>query len=136
VRIGETWVEDDRGERLVGTGWDQACVACMEVEFREPLTDPDFAITFRNDARHTIFVASTSFHGTRSGTFRAGESVVIRFAFRTWLAASRYTLTPSVATAEGEALDRRDDLTALVISTDRMSGGVADIPVEFDVERT
>ena len=36
----------------------RACRACFEVEFDEHVEDPLFAITFRNDVRHTIFVAT------------------------------------------------------------------------------
>ncbi len=138
VRVLDAWCEDGAGERLVSQAQGDRCRACMEVEFEAAVEDPSFAITFRNDVRHTIFVARSDRSGP-SGRFAAGERAVIGFGFDNWLAPSRYTLTPSVATgAAGSApaaVARREDLGQLVVQASHWSGGVADLPVELELRR-
>ena len=63
-----------------------------------------FTVTFRNEVRHTIFVATSCAAGGPLGTVRRRASgVSVRLSFENWLAPSRYTLTPAVA----EYLGRR-----------------------------
>ena len=62
----------------------------MEVEFSAGTRGPIFSITFRNDARHTIYVAQQRPCTGRRGAFEAGERVVVRFGFPNWLGASSY----------------------------------------------
>ncbi len=112
------------------------CVACMEVEFSDPVENPIFSITFRNDVRHTIYVARSDRNGP-SGTFAAGERANVRFRFPNWLAQSVYTLTPAVLTADAKiTLDQRVDAVTLRVETERASGGVADLPTAIEVERS
>ena len=56
--------------------------------FDRDLQDPVFAVTFRNDVRHTIFVATSSKHG-KTGLFKRGERATVRFEFPNWLAPAR-----------------------------------------------
>jgi hypothetical protein len=130
-RILTAWCEGADGERVVSRAQGEMCTACVELEFIRDVEDPQLTITFRNGARHTIFVATTARHPSL-GRFRAGERAIVRFTFQNWLAPSRYTLTPSLASAEGA--DRRDDLASLIVEGD-MSGGVADLPTELELER-
>ena len=51
---------------------------CFEVRFAEDLLDPVFAATLRNELGHTIVVARSDQHGSTSGSFEAGETVVAR----------------------------------------------------------
>jgi len=135
VGVLDAWCETD-GERIVTQRQGQRCRACMEIEVKETVEDPAFAIAFRNDVRHTIFVARSDVHGA-TGRFEAGERVVIGFEFDNWLAPSRYTLTPSVSVpARGpEAVARRDDVASLIVEADHWSGGVADLPHELEIRR-
>jgi ABC-type multidrug transport system ATPase subunit len=135
VMIADCWCEDDTGERIITADQGSSCVACMEVEVREEIEDPVFAITFRNDARHTIFVATTATVTPDTGRFAAGRRMVVRLGFDNWLAHSRYTLTPSVAASDNHhSLDRREDMAALLVAENRRTGGVVDIPVSYDVD--
>ena len=133
VRILSAWCEDGSGERVVASGQGSLCALCAEVRFESAAENPAFAITLRNEVRHTIFVATSAAHGP-SGRFEAGETATVRFRFENWLAPSRYTLTPWVATPD-RILDRRDDLASLIVEAERLTGGVADFPTELSVER-
>jgi len=136
VRVLGAWCET-RGERIVGQRQGQRCRACMEIEVTEAVDDPAFAIAFRNDVRHTIFVARSDVHGP-TGRFEAGERAVISFEFDNWLAPSRYTLTPSVSVPSlgPNAVARRDDIGSLIVEADHWTGGVADLPHELEIRRT
>ena len=91
--------------------------------------------TFRNDVRHTIFVATSAKHG-RTGTFEAGARATVRFEFANWLAPSRYTLTPSVSHSHPPVeIARADDASALIVEASYATGGVVDMPTELTVER-
>jgi ABC-type polysaccharide/polyol phosphate transport system ATPase subunit len=134
ARVTDGWCESSEGERVVAIAQGERCVACMEVELTAGARDPVFAITFRNDARHTIFVAASDMSEPRTGSFPPGERVRVRFEFENWLAPSRYTLTPSVA--EGDIpLGSREDVAAVIVHGSKVTGGVADLPTELDVVR-
>jgi hypothetical protein len=136
AQILETWCEDAEGERIVTQHQGARCHAWMEVEFREAVEDPLFAITFRNAARHTIFVARSEASGP-TGRFEAGARVAVGFGFDNWLASSHYELTPSVAfpSLGPDVAVRREDLASLVIAAPQWSGGAADLPHEIEVRR-
>jgi ABC-type polysaccharide/polyol phosphate transport system ATPase subunit len=131
ARILTAWCEDADGERVVSSRQGETCAACVELEFVSDVEDPELTITFRNDVRHTIFVATTARH-PGLGRFHAGERAIVRLGFENWLAPSRYTLSPSVSTKQG--IDRRHDLASLIVDGGR-TGGVADLPTELGLER-
>lgn len=136
VRVLRAWCEDGDGHEVKRIEQGEPCVACMEVDVHDPVEDPVFAITFRNDVRHTIYVARSDATGA-TGDFPAGTSTVVRFGFPAWLGASAYTLTPSVLTADMRVtLDQRDDAAGLVVESGRHTGGVADLPTEVEVRRS
>jgi ABC-type sulfate/molybdate transport systems ATPase subunit len=134
ARVRSAWSENESGERALSIDQGSACRACFEVEFERTVENPTFAITFRNDVRHTIFVATSTKHGP-TGTFEAGSRVTVRFEFANWLAPTRYTLTPSVS--EGNPLVelvRADDAAALIVEARYATGSVVDMPTELTVE--
>lgn len=61
----------------------------------------------------------------------------MRFAFENWLAASRYSLTPSVGVWDPDfrLLDEKQDVASLIVQRAWISGGVTDLPTEIEVER-
>jgi ABC-type polysaccharide/polyol phosphate transport system ATPase subunit len=134
ARITAAWCEDARGTRIVSLERGDCCAVCLEVEFEQSVEQPIFAVTFRNDVRHTILVLSTWVLGAETGHFHAGQRALVRFTFDAWIAPSRYTLTPTV-TADEVPLDEREDLAGLIVEAERRSGGVVDIPAEVEIER-
>jgi hypothetical protein len=110
----------------------------MEVAFHAPIEDPIFAFNVINEPRHTVFATSTDWRAGPTGSFAAGERVTVRVRFENWLAPMRYTVTPSVARAGSgrDALDLREDLAALMVHGTRVTGGIADVPHTYSIERS
>ena len=137
VRIRRVWCEDPDGEPILTCSQGAVCRVCVEAEFRKALGDPVFAISFRNDMRHTIFVATSVTHGPL-GRFDAGEIVTMRLSFENWLAPGRYTLTPfaTVWDPEPRVIDSREDIRSLIVEGGGVTGGVTDFPTGFEVERS
>jgi len=134
VRVRRAWCENLSGDQIVTQQQGERCLACMEVEFAEAVDNPVFAITFRNDARHTIFVARSEVHGP-SGLFEAGDKRVIAFSFENLLASSRYELTASVAAPSlgSGAVAEAQDLGSLIVAAPHWTGGVTDLPHKLEV---
>jgi ABC-type polysaccharide/polyol phosphate transport system ATPase subunit len=140
ARIAAAWCENPAGERIVSSWQGEEVVACFEVDFAEAVDDPAFAVIFRNEVRHTIYVPTTDTALGPLGPFAAGERVSVRFRFDNRLAPSRYTLTPCVgARGEGHLAQDRyargDDLAALAVEGP-VTGGVIDLPIDVEIERS
>jgi ABC-type polysaccharide/polyol phosphate transport system ATPase subunit len=134
--IAAAWFESSTGEHVTSASREEALSMCFEVRFAEDLLDPVFAATLRNELGHTIVVARSDQHGSTSGSFRAGETVVARFAMPNWLTASRYTLTPSLA-REGtgaDALAIVEDMASVMIHG-TTTGGILELPIDVKIER-
>jgi ABC-type polysaccharide/polyol phosphate transport system ATPase subunit len=134
--IRSAWFEDGRGEHVVTLGQGEACRMCFEVEFNAPVDNPVFSCALRNDARHTVFAASSSWEHGPTGSFAAGDRVVVRVDVEMWLAPSRYTLSPTVAAdGTGALLDVREDLASMVLQGAWREGGLAALPHQVRLER-
>ena len=136
ARVTNAWCESPTGDRIVSAEQGEQVVAGFEVEFDEPVEDPRFSVIFRNDHRHTIFIATSE---DAADGFGAGDRATVRISFENRLAPSRYTLTPCVGPRDGghdtyDAYARADDLAALAVHG-RVTGGVLDLPVRVEVER-
>ena len=81
--------------------------------------------------RHTILVATAPGHGR----YAAGERAIARFAFENLLAPSRYTFTARVSSIEHGVQGEAEDLFALIVQANQMTGGIIDLPYEAEVER-
>ncbi len=136
--IADAWFEGPDGSRVTSAGQEDALQMCFEVRFGEDLEDPVFAATLRTELGHTIVVARTDQHGGTSGSFKAGETVIARFAIPNWLTPSRYLLTPSVAReGTGEnALALTEDMASVVVHGSSVSGGILELPVDVRIQRT
>jgi hypothetical protein len=136
VRILDSWCERGGERDVTAVAQGEECTACIEVEFLDPIVDPIFSMTFRNDVRHTIYVARSDSAGPM-GAFAAGERSTIRFSFPNWLAQSTYKLTPAVITGDMRVtLDQRIDAVTLRVDSARVTGGVADLPTAIEVKRS
>jgi ABC-type polysaccharide/polyol phosphate transport system ATPase subunit len=136
ARIKALWCEGPGGERAAAFAPGERCRVRMEVEFLESAEHPHFFLFFRNEVRHTVFVATTITHGY-TGTFEAGERVTILFSFDNWLAPNRYTITPRVAMFDPDerVLDAKEDLIPFISDGQIYTAGVVDLPTEFEVVR-
>jgi ABC-type polysaccharide/polyol phosphate transport system ATPase subunit len=131
------WYESSGGERITSAAQGEPLAVCMDVRFHHAIDEPIFAVSLRNEPRHTVFATSTRWSGAATGSFEAGDEVRVRIAFENWLAPSRYDATPSVARpgAGSDALDLREDLASLVVHGTRLTGGIADVPHTIEVTR-
>ena len=134
--IADAWFENAGGERITSCSQEESLSMCFEVRFGEDLVDPVFAATLRTELGHTIVVARSDQHAATSGSFRAGDTAIVRFTIPSWLTPSRYTLTPSLA-PEGtgaNALALVEDMTSVVVHG-TTSGGILELPIEARIER-
>ena len=138
AEIVDCWFEDDTGERVHDIAQGERLAICTEVRFHVDVVDPVFAISLRNEVRHTVFATSTVWQQPHTGAFSPGDGVVVRMLVENWLAASRYDVSPSVARSGtgAHALDIREDLASINVHTTRHSGGVVDMPHTIELERT
>ena len=134
--ITDAWFEKASGERVTSVSQEDALSMCFEARLGEDLQDPVFAVTLRTELGHTIVVARSDQHGNSSGSFKAGETIVAKFAIPNWLTASRYLLTPSLA-REGTgdaALALVADMASIMVHG-TATGGILELPIEFKLER-
>jgi ABC-type polysaccharide/polyol phosphate transport system ATPase subunit len=134
--IAEAWFETAGGERVTSAAQEDALSMCFEVRFGEDVVEPVFAATLRTELGHTIIVARSDQHGAASGSFKAGDSVIVRFGIPNWLTPSRYLLTPSLAReGTGEsALALVEDMASIVVHGSG-SGGILELPIDVALER-
>jgi ABC-type polysaccharide/polyol phosphate transport system ATPase subunit len=137
AEIVDCWFETGAGARVTVLAQGEPVAVCMDVRFHGDIDEPIFAISIRNEPRHTVFATSTRWTGQDTGSFHAGDEVRVRIAYENWLAPSRYDATPSVARAGAgeDALDLREDLASLMVHGTRQTGGIADVPHEIGVTR-
>jgi ABC-type polysaccharide/polyol phosphate transport system ATPase subunit len=135
AEILDCWFEDAAGERVTSLAQGERAAVCMDVRFHADLDEPIFAVSVRNEPRHTVFATSTRWTGQPTGSFAAGQEARVRIAFENWLAPSRYDATPSIARAGtgDDAVDLREDLASLVVHGTRATGGIVDVPHEIAV---
>ncbi|HTY96259.1 MAG TPA: ABC transporter ATP-binding protein, partial [Solirubrobacteraceae bacterium] len=117
AEIADAWFESPAGERVTAVAHGEPCCACLEVRFNEPIDDPIFAVTLRNEAGHTVFATSTVLDHGPTGHFDAASTTTVRLRFENWLTAGRYNMTPSVAlNGRGDAtIDLRENLASLIV---------------------
>ncbi|MBB4661522.1 ABC transporter ATP-binding protein [Conexibacter arvalis] len=137
AQIVDAWFESRDGERIVEAAHGTPVRAVIEARFHADIDDPIFGFTLRNQVGTTIFATTTDLTHEPTGSFRAGETVVVRMEFQNMLVASEYRLTPSIARAGSgaDALDLRADLATVVIHGGHFTGGVVNVPHEFTIER-
>jgi len=131
------WFESIAGERIASATHGETCRACAEIKFNARFENPVFGVTLRNDVGATIFATTTDFSGVSTGHFGPGQTIVVRLRFENWLTTSRYTLTPSIARAGtgADVVDMREDIAQLLVHGWHFTGGVTNLPHEFEVDR-
>jgi hypothetical protein len=136
ARLERTWCENAQGQPIVAARYGDSCAVCIEVEFIDAAEDLVFAVSFRNDVRHIIFVPTSGWQPV-PGPFARGDRIIVRLSFENWLAPGRYTLTPTVATLDPDyrVIDQRQDVGSLLVESPFITGGTVDIPTELDIER-
>jgi ABC-type polysaccharide/polyol phosphate transport system ATPase subunit len=137
AQIADAWFEDLEGERISEAAHGVPFRAAIEARFAEDVDDPIFGFTLRNDVGATIFATTTDLTHGPTGAFRAGDTVVVRMDFQNLLVPSEYRLTPSIARAGlgADAIDLRADIATVVVHGGHFTGGVVNVPHDFQIER-
>ncbi len=135
ARITDAWFERD-GERTSQVAQGERVVAAVAIRFDAEVEHPIVGMTLRNEMGHTYLVATTEWEGVDVRVRRAGDEIIVRFAFDTPFATSQYLLTPSIARAGSGAdtLDLREDMTALYVHATRFTGGLVELPYDVEVD--
>jgi ABC-type polysaccharide/polyol phosphate transport system ATPase subunit len=129
--------ESADGDVLVTGQQGEPIAARMEVRFHANATNPIFAIALHNELRQPIFAANTGTDHPDSGSFSAGDTVTVRFAFDNWLGPGRHRLSTSVAREGlgGDLFDINTDASLIVIAG-HSGGGAVDLPHTVAIERS
>jgi ABC-type polysaccharide/polyol phosphate transport system ATPase subunit len=138
AEIRAAWFEAADGTRITDVAPSEPLTLCMEVVFHEPIERPRFHFHLRNDQHHTIFATSTDLHDMHTGSYGAGETVVVRAHMHNWLVPGQYFLSPTLARFGAEpfqALDVRMNVNAVTVEGRRDFDGMVDIPHTIEIER-
>jgi ABC-2 type transport system ATP-binding protein len=136
--ILEAWFENAQGEAVSTLPQGAECTFCARIRFHEEVRDPHFGATFIDGEHHVVFAASSIWHSTETGTYRAGETTTLRIGFENWFAPARYWASVSVARrgSGDDVLDYREKIASVIVSGTRPAGGLVDLPHELTLERS
>jgi ABC-type polysaccharide/polyol phosphate transport system ATPase subunit len=136
--IEEAWFEDAAGRRVETLEHGEVATFAARATFRAEVVDPLCGVVLRNDRGVTVFAASTAWTQERTGTYGPDDELVFRIRFETIFAGGRYAATPALARrGQGIAwIDRREDLTSVLVTSTRSTDAAVDIPYEIDLERS
>jgi ABC-type polysaccharide/polyol phosphate transport system ATPase subunit len=138
VEIADAWFEDGEGNRVSAVTQGKRAAFVAVVHFVEAHEDPVFAFSLGTDSEDIVFATSTMWEEEHTGSFAAGERVGFRVTFDNHFAPGRYHATPWVA-RRGSGQDihvRVKDMTSVVVTGARASGGLVDVPHKMRIERT
>ena len=134
VEIGRAWFETAAGEPVTALAQGEVCCACVEVTARRPLDDPTFTLQLRDESHRVVFATSSQWDHGPTGRYLPGQRAVVRVRFENWLAPGRYAASSSVSRGPGAMLGMRDDMATLAVYGTRNTGGVVDLPHDFEVQ--
>jgi ABC-type polysaccharide/polyol phosphate transport system ATPase subunit len=133
AEITSVWLEQPEGNRAEALLAGDRAVICFELLVREDIENPTLQVTLRNESRQAVFVASSD----RAAPLAGGARHVVKLHFDCYLGTGRYTVSPSLlrgATAT-DIVDLREDFDSFMVHAVRSTGGIAELPHRFEVER-
>jgi ABC-type polysaccharide/polyol phosphate transport system ATPase subunit len=136
AEITAAWFEDSGYRRQTAMPQGEFCIVCVEVTFHQDMQDPIFAWSLRNETGLAVMNSTTFHHNPRTGSFKAGQTVIARTGFALRIAGNRYTLSPSIAQrgSGADIIDVREDLVTLLVHSSTITGGVVDLEQSFTVD--
>jgi ABC-type polysaccharide/polyol phosphate transport system ATPase subunit len=137
AEIVEGWFEDEHGTGVGMLEVGRPCAFGARVRFTAPITDPVFGFVLQNADRMNVLTASTQWTQPSTGDFDAGDEVFFHARFTNVLAPGRYLATATVAQrGSGSAwLDRREQLSTIIVSGTQSTDALVQIPFETSVAR-
>jgi ABC-type polysaccharide/polyol phosphate transport system ATPase subunit len=136
AEIVEAWFEDEHGEPQSVLPQGRPCTFRMRVRFNRPAEHPAFAVLFESEARHPLFATSTDWASTQTGQYKPGDEAVFSVSFENRFAPGRLFASPWVVRRDSQNLiDRRPQMTSVVMTGTRKSGGLVDLAHDVALER-
>ena len=138
ARVLEAWVEDEHGETVRTALQHQRMTLNARVTFMVDVEDPSASVYVLNEEHKAILVANTSVDSEHTGSFRAGEEVVISFTFDNVLAPGRYSPMFTLAHRGSglDLMDRFEGAFSFVVTATAAQGGLVDVPVRAAITRS
>ncbi len=136
--VVDAWVQDEHGLRTGTIERERQCSVHLVVEVNEAVEDPVLGFSIGTDHTPQILAQASSpaEHG-EGGRFAAGERVELVTELRMPLTPGRYSLTPFVRHAGGQApmMDLRERFLTMTVIGERTGAGLVDVPHETRVRR-
>jgi hypothetical protein len=105
------------------------------VRFVEPMEEPIFGVTFKDEDGRPVFATNTQIDHIETGSFQAGEETVYSVRFAAHFADGEFSASAAVAHQDAARMaDWREDFVLLHVQAARHTGGVVDLPHETAVE--
>jgi len=108
----------------------------IDVEFYKDMEDPVFGILIRNRYGIEVFGTNSYLRNERTGRFRSGEKVRVRFLAPLHIGVGSYTVSFAVHTPGGHFYDYRQDNMVIEVLGPIPSIGMAVMPLEIEIDRT
>lgn len=106
----------------------------VSVRFHEAVKDPVIGIMIRTRTGLNVYGTNTELENLRLGPVASGEVLRVRFAFRCELCPQEYALTAASHDPDGVWHDWLDDATAVSVTDDRYTAGVANLRAHATLE--
>jgi ABC-type polysaccharide/polyol phosphate transport system ATPase subunit len=131
--IRAAWIEDEDRHPVHVLEQGERCRLCVEAAFSAPIENPVVELEVRDSSHRVVFATGSRWAHGPSGSYDQGERLVARVSFDNWLAPGRYTVAARLSSAVGGMLDETGTVTELTIHGPRNTGGVADLPHDFEI---
>jgi ABC-type polysaccharide/polyol phosphate transport system ATPase subunit len=133
AEILEAWWEDERGERQTVLHQGRECSFHARVRFTRDISNPAIATVFENEQHQPLMATSTEWTESETGQFAAGDEAVFSVHHDMAFAPGRVYASPWVVHGS-RVMDRRPEMTSVVVAGAHVSGGLVDLPHDVRLE--
>jgi energy-coupling factor transporter ATP-binding protein EcfA2 len=135
AEVVEAWIEDGGGARRDVVSQGTPVTFRARISFVEPMEDPIFGVTFRDEDGRDVFATNTRFDHVETGSFEAGQETMYSVRFDAHLADGEYEGSCAVAHQDAQRMaDWREDFVTIRVQAELRTGGVVDFPHETSVD--
>lgn len=134
--VRDSWVQDASShERVKAVHQGHSYEHCIVVELTRPIAEPAFTVLFLNEEGQDMLVATTAFASERPRSFQRGARIEVRVRLQSVFRPGRYDCALIVAHREAsrERIQRWDRVLSYITVGPYATGGMIDVPHEFDV---
>jgi ABC-type polysaccharide/polyol phosphate transport system ATPase subunit len=137
AEITSVWLEQPEGNRAEALLTGDHAVICFELLTREDIDNPTLQVTLRNESRQAVFIASSDTAADRAAPLAGGRRHVVKLHFDCYVGTGRYTVSPALLRGASamDIVDLREDLGSFMVHAVNATGGIAELPHRFEVER-